>query len=108
LISLSLTNTTLAGVINLTGLPIINISIGSNDLTDITGLSGLPLQSGDISNNQFPISVVNTFLVRVDAAGLSGTYTANTSGQTPSATPSGAGATAKTNLIGRGYTVSTD
>jgi hypothetical protein len=64
-----------------------------------------------LNSNALPVSVVNQVLIDLDSittgyTGYSGTI--NLSGQTPSAPPSGAGATAKTNLIGKGFTLITD
>ena len=64
-----------------------------------------------LNNNALPVAVVNQILVDLDTittgyTGYSGTI--NLSGQTPAAPPSGAGATAKTNLIGKGFTIVTD
>ena len=67
----------------------------------------------NLPNNNLPVSVVNQILVDMDNAsnGFT-TYLAGSlivlSGQTPPAPPSGAGATAKTNLIGKGFSVITD
>lgn len=54
----------------------------------------------------FSTSDVNTFLIGLDGNGLSGGNCLFN--ETPAAPPSGAGATAKTNLIGKGWTVTTD
>jgi hypothetical protein len=67
----------------------------------------------NLPNNNLPVSVVNQILIDMDNAsnGFT-TYLAGSlivlSGQTPPAPPSGAGATAKTNLIGKGFSVITD
>lgn len=53
------------------------------------------------------VSEVNNYLVAIDANGINNGYF-NTQGQSPSATPTGAGATAKANLISKGWTVATD
>lgn len=59
------------------------------------------------SNNILPVSNINAILVALDASGvLNGVCTIN--GQTPAAAPTGAGATAKANLIANGWTVTTD
>lgn len=64
-----------------------------------------------LNNNALPVSVVNQILVDLDTittgyTGYSGTI--DLSGQTPAAPPSGAGATAKANLTGKGFTMVTD
>jgi hypothetical protein len=67
----------------------------------------------NLPTNNLPVSVVNQILIDMDNAsnGFT-TYLAGSlivlSGQTPPAPPSGAGATAKTNLIGKGFSVITD
>lgn len=50
---------------------------------------------------------VNNYLIALDANGLNNGF-CELNNQTPAAPPSGAGATAKTNLIGKGWTVNTD
>ena len=52
-------------------------------------------------------SNINTILTTIDAYGTNG-GTIDISGQNPPRVPTGAGATAKANLIGRGWTVTTD
>jgi len=64
-----------------------------------------------LSQNEFPVSVVNQILVDLDTittgfTGYSGTI--NLSNQTPLAPPSGTGATAKTSLTTKGFTIITD
>lgn len=64
-----------------------------------------------LSANELPVAVVNQILVDLDTittgyTGYSGTI--NLSGQTPAAPPSGAGATAKTSLTSKGFTLITD
>lgn len=67
----------------------------------------------NLPTNNLPVSVVNQILIDMDNAsnGFT-TYLPGSlivlSGQTPPAPPSGAGATAKTNLIGKGFSVITD
>ena len=67
----------------------------------------------NLPTNNLPVSVVNQILIDMDNAsnGFT-TYLAGSlivlSGQTPPAPPSGAGATAKTNLISKGFSVITD
>lgn len=64
-----------------------------------------------LNQNELPVSVVNQILIDLDTittgyTGYSGTI--NLGGQTPSAPPSGAGATAKTSLTTKGFTLITD
>jgi hypothetical protein len=58
------------------------------------------------------VADVNQILIDVDAAGTTpptpGAYFLGLDGQVPAAAPTGAGATAKANLISRGWTVFTD
>ncbi len=67
----------------------------------------------NLPTNNLPVSVVNQILIDMDNAsnGFT-TYLPGSlivlSGQTPPAPPSGAGATAKTNLISKGFSVITD
>lgn len=61
----------------------------------------------DLSDNQLPVAVVNSILIALDNAGLSN-GTVGLQDQTPAAAPTGAGATAVTNLVGKGWTVATD
>lgn len=59
------------------------------------------------SNNHLTVSNVNAILIALDSNGLlNGNL--NLGGQTPAAAPSGAGITAKNNLISKGWTVLTD
>lgn len=65
----------------------------------------------NLANNLLPVNNINSILIGLDNASagrtsFSGTITL--SGQTPSAPPSGAGITAKNNLIANGMTVITD
>lgn len=61
----------------------------------------------DLSNNKLPVSIVNYILQKLDTNGASN-GTVKLEGQSPSAAPTGGGATAATNLIGKGWTVTTD
>jgi parallel beta-helix repeat protein len=70
------------------------------------------LQLGTCTNflfdqNFYTSGDIDSFLLGLDANGLSG-GTAIMNGQSPAAPPSGTGATAKANLIGKGWTVTTD
>ena len=64
-----------------------------------------------LNQNELPVSVVNQILVDLDTitTGFTGyTGTINLASQTPSAPPSGVGATAKTSLTTKGFTIVTD
>jgi hypothetical protein len=65
----------------------------------------------NLANNLLPVNNINSILVGLDNASAGKTIFSGTitlSGQTPSAPPSGAGITAKNNLIANGMTVITD
>lgn len=110
-----------------TGLTVLNSSAGSNiiDLANISALTALitlnvsgnalvslppvpaTITTLDCSNNNLTSAEVNAILILLDGYGLlSGTF--DSSGQTPAAPPTGAGITAANNLIGKGWTVTTD
>ncbi len=75
----------------------------------ITTLPNLPptITTLDCSNNKVTTASINAALITVDANGLiGGTFTSN--GQTPAAPPTGAGITAKNDLIVKSWTVTTD
>ncbi len=61
----------------------------------------------DCSGGIFSVAAVNSFLQQLDANGKTGGI-AKFQTQTPIAPPSGTGATAKTNLIAKGWTITTD
>lgn len=61
----------------------------------------------DTELSHFTTSEINAFLVALDANGISN-GNVNVSQQIPAAPPSGAGITAVTNLIGKGWSVATD
>jgi hypothetical protein len=75
----------------------------------ITSARYLPQQATllNLVGNKLSVSSVNAILQFYDAANTEN-YVLNLSSQTPSAPPSGAGATAKDNLIAKGWTVTTD
>jgi len=76
---------------------ITSFDIGANDLMSYISLP----------NNSLSSESVNNILIILDNNGLSnGTLKLN--GQAPSASPSGAGLTAKNNLIAKGWIVITD
>jgi hypothetical protein len=65
----------------------------------------------NLANNLLPVNNINSILIGLDNASAGKTIFSGTitlSGQTPSAPPSGAGITAKNNLIANGMTVITD
>lgn len=61
----------------------------------------------DVRINNLNVAAINQLLQDLDTNGLSNGYV-NTSNQTPVAAPTGAGITAKNNLITKGWTVITD
>lgn len=75
----------------------------------LTALPNLPatITTLNCSTNNITTAQINAALIVLDGYGLlAGTFISN--GQTPAAPPSGAGTTAKNNLIGKGWTVTTD
>lgn len=86
---------------NASGLSLIYIS----SFSGFTSLLGL-----DLSNNRLPVSVVNAVLTELLALfpGPVASAYVNLSGQTPPATPTGAGATAAATLNANGWVVTTD
>lgn len=94
-------------------LPVLPSTLETLELPDheLTALDGMyvpaAIQTLDLANNKLTVADVNYLLTQIDALATSGGVI-YLSGQTPSAAPSGAGSTAKTNLIGRGWTVNTD
>lgn len=100
--NITITNAHLTRYSGLTHL-IINQSSGSGTLD----LSLVPnLVRFDQENSGRSAANINTYLVQLDANGKSNGYTSLN--QTPTAAPSGAGATAKSALQGKGWTVLTD
>lgn len=61
----------------------------------------------NLGENTLPVSAVNDFLISMDSFATSG-GTFEISHQSPLAAPTGAGATAASNLTGRGWSVATD
>lgn len=103
-----------------TGTPSVNASFSISDTSYTASLStnnggnlhsfnpqGYSLQTLDISKEKIPVSEVNAILQAYDSYG-STFGILNISGQTPAAAPTGAGITAKNNLITKGWTVTTD
>jgi hypothetical protein len=72
---------------------------------DFTGMNNCI--NADLRNCALDSSMIDECLVKLDGFG-NNNGTLKLEGQTPSAPPSGAGATAKANLIGKGWTVTTD
>lgn len=94
------------------------IDISQNVLLDNLSIQNCSLTAADITNNallltcllsvnKLTVGAVNAILIALDGFGLLN-GTCATFGQVPAAAPTGAGATAKTNLIGNGWTVTTD
>lgn len=96
----SLTN--LTGLSGLTALTTLDCS--SNDLTTLTVPASITTL--DASDNDLTVDAVNALLVALDSAGLEN-GTVDLSGGT-NAAPTGAGATAKANLITKGWTATTN
>lgn len=88
----------------LTGLTTLVLSGSATRLIDVTNTPNLTRL--DLVNCSLSTSDVNTILIALDGNGKNSGLTQLS--QTPSAPPSGAGATAKTSLQGRGWTVSTN
>ena len=86
------------------------LSLNSVGLTGFdANLLGSNNRQMDFASNHIPVTDVNAMLTRLDAVGkTTGSRYFRTSGQTPSAPPSGAGATAKTSLQSKGWTVLID
>ena len=102
--STSAVQITTADLQTLTGLTLITASASATRLIDVTNTPNLTRL--DLVNCALSTSDVNAILVALDANGKSNGLVQIT--QTPSAPPSGAGATAKTSLQGKGWTVSTN
>lgn len=86
---------------------LISLEGQNNDLTSISFTIGSTLDFLTINNNNISTTVVNFILVQFDNSGITnGRLDLNI--QTPPAPPSGSGITAKNNLIGKGWSVSTD
>lgn len=79
-----------------------------NNFTGATGVGSCPLLLlYQISDNKIGVANINTALIALDTAALTlGRCLVNL--QTPAAPPSGGGATAVTNLLGKSWTVLTD
>jgi hypothetical protein len=67
----------------------------------------VPVVYFDLEYNELPVSVVNYILSALDTNGASN-GTVKLASQTPAAAPTGSGITAAANLVGKGWTVTTD
>lgn len=84
-----------------------SVFLAGNNFTSMNIAANPLLKTVQFQRNNLPIASVNSVLVSLDNAGITN-GSVNLSSQIPSAPPSGAGLTAKTNLIGKGWTVITD
>jgi hypothetical protein len=95
--------TALSSISALTDLTTLNVA--GNDLETLPPVASM-VTNLNCSINKLSSSEVNAILILLDGYGLlSGTF--NSAGQTPAAPPTGSGITAKNNLIGKGWTVTT-
>ncbi len=84
------------------------IELDRNSLTGLSGFNLTPLLSLlQFGDNSISVSNINNILVDLDNNGVTNGVFISTN-QTPIATPTGLGATAKTNLLGKSWTMSTD
>ena len=98
----------LTSIYMLDGIPaVIQLQLSHAELTalDITGCTNLQFVFAQY--NKLTSSIVNGILQRLSVGGLSNGIV-DVHAQSPSAAPSGAGLTARTNLVSRGWTVTTD
>jgi len=99
--------TTIQGVGgNLPALQNLTITNTGQDFTYDT-INFSAMTSLNMYNNALTVSKVNALLVGLDGNGLLN-GSVSLQGQTPAATPTGAGATAAANLVSKGWTVTTD
>lgn len=79
------------------------------DFNQLTSLPVIPTLVNNIlaNNNQLTVAAVSNSLIQLDANGLNNGIV-DLSNQTPAAPPNAGGATAAANLIGKGWTVTTD
>lgn len=84
------------------------LEFGTNGATSISGVANMTSLGQLVMNaNGLSVASINTALQALDANGVtSGIF--NSVAQTPSAAPTGLGLVAKTNLISKGWTVTTD
>ncbi len=89
---------------------LLSLYLGNNQLTTFNPSLSLPssLQILDLSNNQLDTTEVNNALILLNTTyTIVGSKTFNLT-MSPPAAPSGAGLTAKGELVAKGYTVNTD
>lgn len=85
-----------------------SILLNDNLITGLTGFTNLTaLNDLEFMNNSVSVADINTALIALDNNGITNGIFIS-SGQTPAAVPTGLGAIAKTNLISKGWTVTTD
>lgn len=92
-----------------TGIEEIDVSFNAVASISITSHWPLSLSMLRFNNNALSVSEINALLINLAgdlASGTSGSLIMNA--QSPPAAPTGAGATAKSDLISQGYTVTTD
>lgn len=103
-ISMQRNGMTSINISNLTNLT--SFGLNQNPITDINIASNINLNFVGLNTTQLTESAVNNILIQLDNHGLIGGACAMTSGT--SAAPTGAGITAKNNLIAKGWSVSTN
>ncbi len=87
---------------------LVGLVVESNDINTAIDLSNNPLIGAvNAKQNNLSVAMINTILIDIDSFGTNNGLI-SLELQTPAAAPTGAGATAKTNLQGRGWTVTTD
>lgn len=106
LVSLATTGSSLSMIDVSNNINIDTLFISSGNLNDIE-LPSAPISSLNLSNNLLSTETINRILIQIDEYGLTGGRI-TLSQQTPSAPPTGAGITAASNLVAKGWTVTTD
>lgn len=87
---------------------LISLKAANNVITSFSSLSGKPgLIEVQLQNNKLSTTAISNGLIDLDS-NASSNGNAQFEGQTPAAPPNAGGTTAKANLIGRGWTVTTD
>jgi len=104
IISITRNELTSIDISNLTDL--ISFYINSNPLTDINIVSNINLKFVGIGNAELSESAVNNILIQLDNNGLTNGGVGLSYGG--NAAPTGAGITAKNNLISKSWTVQTN